>query len=132
MDLDDTLLDYSGGVDECWSAACETVAAPAGIDTAALIDSLRNARRWFWDDPERHRLERVDMPGAWRKIVAHGLERMDSPNAQLAAARLKALKDSSIDPDNFTVDPVTLVVSKNLQSLRPVATPSVGRVIEKR
>ena len=36
VDLDDTLLDYSGGVDECWSAACETVAGPAGVDTAAL------------------------------------------------------------------------------------------------
>ena len=30
VDLDDTLLDYSGGVDECWTAACETIAAPAG------------------------------------------------------------------------------------------------------
>jgi len=86
VDLDDTLLDYSGGVDECWSAACETVTAPAGVDTAALIDAVRKARRWFWDDPERHRAERVDMLGAWRKIVAHGLERMGTPNAPLAAA----------------------------------------------
>lgn len=86
VDLDDTLLDYSGGVDECWSAACETVAGKAGVDTAALIDAVRKARRWFWDDPDRHRAERVDMPGAWRKIVAHGLERMGVPNAPLAAA----------------------------------------------
>jgi putative hydrolase of the HAD superfamily len=86
VDLDDTLLDYSGGVDECWSAACETVAAPAGVDAAALIDAVRKARRWFWDDPERHRRERVDMLGAWRKIVAHGLERMGVPDETLAAA----------------------------------------------
>jgi putative hydrolase of the HAD superfamily len=86
VDLDDTLLDYSGGVDECWSAACETVTGPVGVDTAALIDAVRKARRWFWDDPERHRAERVDMLGAWRKIVAHGLERMGAPNAPLAAA----------------------------------------------
>ena len=26
MDLDDTLLDYSGGVDECWLHACEALA----------------------------------------------------------------------------------------------------------
>jgi putative hydrolase of the HAD superfamily len=86
VDLDDTLLDYSGGVDECWSAACEAVTGPAGIDTAELIDAVRKARRWFWDDPGRHRRERVDMLGAWRKIVAHGLERMGAPNALLAAA----------------------------------------------
>src|SRR6266545_2736106 len=84
VDLDDTLLDYSGGVDECWTAACETVASPAGIDTVLLIESVRKERRLFWDDPERHRRERVDMPGAWRKIVARGLERMGAPDAVLA------------------------------------------------
>ena len=86
VDLDDTLLDYSGGVDECWSAACETMGRPVGIDTAALVEAVRKARRWFWDDPERHRRERVDMPGAWRKIAAHGLERLGAPNPVLAAA----------------------------------------------
>ena len=85
IDLDDTLLDYSGGVDECWSAACETVAGRAGVDSVALVDAVRKARRWFWDDPERHRRERVNMLGAWSKIVAHGLERVGAPSASLAA-----------------------------------------------
>jgi putative hydrolase of the HAD superfamily len=84
VDLDDTLLDYSGGVDECWTAACETVAGPAGIDTALLVAAVRTERRLFWDDPERHRRERVDMPGAWRKIVARGLDRMGAASAALA------------------------------------------------
>lgn len=86
VDLDDTLLDYSGGVDECWSAACETVGGAAGLDTASLVEAVRHARRWFWDDPGRHRRERVDMMGAWSKIVAHGLERMGAPDAVLAGA----------------------------------------------
>ena len=84
VDLDDTLLDYSGGVDECWTAACETVAGPAGIDTAALVEAVRKERRVFWDDVERHARERVDMPGAWRKIVVRGLERMGAPGTALA------------------------------------------------
>jgi putative hydrolase of the HAD superfamily len=84
VDLDDTLLDYSGGVDECWSAACEAVAGPAGIDTSLLVAAVRTERRLFWDDPERHRRERVDMPGAWRKIVLRGLDRMGAPAAELA------------------------------------------------
>lgn len=86
VDLDDTLLDYSGGVDECWSAACEAVAGRAGVDRAALIDAVRTSRRWFWDDPGRHRTERVDMLGAWRKIVEHGLEQLGAPNVPAAAA----------------------------------------------
>jgi putative hydrolase of the HAD superfamily len=86
VDLDDTLLDYSGGVDECWTAACETIVAPTGMDTASLVLSVRAARRWFWDDPERHRRERVNMLGAWTKIVAHGFETLGTPNETLAAA----------------------------------------------
>jgi putative hydrolase of the HAD superfamily len=86
VDLDDTLLDYSGGVDECWTVACETIAAPTGVDTASLVESVRAARRWFWDDPERHRRERVNMLGAWTKIVAHGFERLGRPDEALAAA----------------------------------------------
>jgi putative hydrolase of the HAD superfamily len=85
VDLDDTLLDYSGGVDDCWTAACRTI-APAGMDVASLVESVRVARRWFWDDPERHRRERVNMLGAWTKIVAHGFERLGTPNEALAAA----------------------------------------------
>jgi putative hydrolase of the HAD superfamily len=73
LDLDDTLLDYSGGVDECWAGACGSVSH--GLDQAALILSLAEARRTFWSDPERNRRERVDMLGAWRKIVEDALGR---------------------------------------------------------
>jgi putative hydrolase of the HAD superfamily len=73
-DLDDTLLDYSGGVDDCWSHACETGCAPHGIDPVPLIHALTASRRWFWDDAERHRRERVNMLGAWTKIVTHAMD----------------------------------------------------------
>jgi len=73
LDLDDTLLDYSGGVDECWAGACGAV--EHGVDHAALIEALAEARRSFWSDPERNRRERVDMLGAWRKIVEAALRR---------------------------------------------------------
>jgi putative hydrolase of the HAD superfamily len=86
VDLDDTLLDYSGGVEECWTAACKTVAGPAGINTVSLVEAIQKSRRWFWDDPERHRRERVDMMGAWRKIVIHGLDSVGSPDHELAGA----------------------------------------------
>lgn len=76
VDLDDTILDYSGGVEESWCAAC-ALAGPAGLDVERLVEAVAATRRWFWDDPERHRRERVDMPGAWRKIVRHALARLD-------------------------------------------------------
>ena len=72
LDLDDTLLDYSGGVDDCWAAAC-ALAAPA-IGQAGLITALAESRRSFWRDPEHNRRERVNMRRAWAQIAAQALE----------------------------------------------------------
>ena len=83
FDLDDTLLDYSGGVDRCWETAIRT-AAP-GLDAAALMTALGESRRWFWSDPERHRRERTDMLRAWTSIAAGALERAGRADARAAA-----------------------------------------------
>jgi putative hydrolase of the HAD superfamily len=79
LDLDDTILDYSGKAETCWTESCTAVAAPAGIDPDALDRALAEARRWFWSDPERHRRERTDMLGAWSKIAELGLTRLGAP-----------------------------------------------------
>lgn len=86
MDLDDTLLDYSGGVDECWHEACAALAGPAGIDPAALVAAIVRTRHWFWSDPVRHRVERVNMLGAWTKIAAHALRALHRADETLAAS----------------------------------------------
>lgn len=86
LDLDDTLLDYSGGVDRSWAEACTACCAPAGIDADALVSAIADTRRWFWDDPERHRRERINMPGAWQHIVEFALERLGQTATGLAAA----------------------------------------------
>jgi putative hydrolase of the HAD superfamily len=85
IDLDDTLLDYSGGVDECWHHACAALAGPVGIDPAALVGAIRETRRWFWADASRHRLERVDMLRAWTRITAHALRALERADEDLAA-----------------------------------------------
>jgi putative hydrolase of the HAD superfamily len=86
LDLDDTLLDYSGPVRTCWESACRAVAAPRGIDPGALATAIADTSRWFWSDPARHRRERVDMLGAWRKIAAGALERLGVAADGLAPA----------------------------------------------
>jgi len=84
VDLDDTLLDYSGGVEDCWRQAAEAVGAPAGVDPARLVEAIQKTRQWFWGDPDRHRRERADMRGAWRKITAHALGELGAPADALA------------------------------------------------
>ena len=86
VDLDDTLLDYTGGVDGCWLGACSALADPRRMPPEALVAAIARARRWFWADPDRHRRERTDMLGAWSKITAHALSELGCPDEALAAA----------------------------------------------
>jgi putative hydrolase of the HAD superfamily len=90
VDLDDTLLDYSGGVEESWAEACAEAVCPAGLPLDEAVPALRRARRWFWDDPVRHRTERIDMQGAWTKIAARALETLGRPDPALASAIAEA------------------------------------------
>jgi putative hydrolase of the HAD superfamily len=86
LDLDDTLLDYSGGVDGCWAASCAVGCADGTLDAEALSAAVLESRRWFWDDPTRHRHERVNMLGAWTKVVGHALETLGHPDPSRATA----------------------------------------------
>jgi len=85
LDLDDTLLDYSGGVEAHWEAAVRTH-APAALDPVTLVAVVAETRRWFWEDPARHRRERVNMLGAWQHIVEFALERLGVEAAGVAGA----------------------------------------------
>ena len=84
FDLDDTLLDYSGGAEQCLAHACASAAG--SLDQTRLVAEIVSTRRWFWSDPERHRRERIDMLRAWTTIVAHALERCGAADPQRAAA----------------------------------------------
>jgi len=85
LDLDDTLLAYSAGVDDSWVEACGAV--PLSVDTATLVAALTETRKWFWSgDPARHARERVDMLGAWTKIVTEALVRCGCADDALAGA----------------------------------------------
>ena len=85
LDLDDTLLAYSAGVDDSWTEACGAVALP--MEAATLVAALAETRKWFWSgDPERHARERVNMLGAWTKIVVEALARCGCGDEALGAA----------------------------------------------
>ena len=95
LDLDDTLLDYSGGVDACWAGACADAAG--GVAQAPLVAALAETRRSFWRDPAHNRRERVDMRRAWTSIASQALERcgadprLGKAIAEAFAARRRAV-----------------------------------------
>ncbi len=93
FDLDDTLLDYSGGVEQSWETACRAE-APPDLDVAVFLPVLGEARRWFWSDPGRHRRERTNMLGAWTSIAAHALEHVGRADARAAVRIAEAFAAS--------------------------------------
>jgi putative hydrolase of the HAD superfamily len=86
FDLDDTLLDYSGSVDESWRRAVLACCQDGRLDPETLVVALGRARRWFWDDPVRQRLERTNMLRAWQRIATHALQNLGTSDDELASA----------------------------------------------
>ena len=50
FDLDDTLLDTSGGVEAAWTLACERFGPLLGVDANLLRETIRREANAFWKD----------------------------------------------------------------------------------
>lgn len=72
LDLDDTILDDAGTIEPCWRYACASQ-PDARVDPDTLYQAIERTRAWYWSDPERHRLGRLDLDAAARDIVAQSL-----------------------------------------------------------
>ncbi len=87
LDLDDTILDDSGQVHECWSAACASHADRlAPLDAAMVADAIRKTSRWYWADAERHRAGRLVLDAARREVVRLALVELGIGDQLLAAS----------------------------------------------
>ncbi len=100
LDLDDTIVDDSGTGPGCWLEACASQRGALGGLTPETLDaSIREARRWFWADRERHRVGRLDLPAA-RALVTrialfdHGID--DPALAERIATEYGALRDRTL------------------------------------
>jgi putative hydrolase of the HAD superfamily len=96
FDLDDTILDDSGSVADCWQRACRHDIAPAMLET-----EVRRVAAWYWSDPDRHRTGRADLMAATSSIVAAALEHLGRPDRTAAltiARRYRALRDGAVVP----------------------------------
>jgi putative hydrolase of the HAD superfamily len=86
LDLDDTILDDSSTIAECWRQACEAHRDQcAGLDLGVLYHVIRETGEWFWADAERHRRGRLDLDAARREVVGLALARLGVDKPELAA-----------------------------------------------
>ena len=94
FDLDDTILDDSGGVGGCWQQACAQAAARlSDLRAHDLLASIEKHRDWFWSDPTRHREGRLDLRAASRGIVAQALRDLGHEEPALAEQIADAYRD---------------------------------------
>lgn len=77
LDMDDTILADSAGLREAWRLVYQRFAdRVAPVSVAALAAAKDEYNDWYWSDPERHRLGRLDLTAARQTILAETLRRL--------------------------------------------------------
>jgi putative hydrolase of the HAD superfamily len=86
IDLDDTILDDSGGIATSWAAVCRDAhALRPRLDEARLYEVISRHRTELWADAERHRVGRQNPAEANQKIVHAALRELSVDDRDLAA-----------------------------------------------
>ena len=110
LDLDDTILDDSSNIDQCWRDACAANASGLGdLDLSIVLDTIRDTSRWYWGDPDRHRDGRLELDAARREVVRLALLELGVKNATLAARIGDAYghhRDAGMEPLPDAIDTV--------------------------
>jgi putative hydrolase of the HAD superfamily len=78
VDLDDTIVSDSLRAKSNWRAAVDQAAAHRNLPSGAVetvLGAIEIERRWYWEDPERHRIGRGDLVAARRAIVGAAVAR---------------------------------------------------------
>jgi putative hydrolase of the HAD superfamily len=102
LDLDDTILDDTGGVISSWREACQSHCSTTnGLDAEAVFEAIDRTREWYWSDPERHRAGRLELARARGEVVRLALAELGVDQDDLArriGETYHALRNESIKP----------------------------------
>ncbi|UCC17327.1 MAG: HAD family hydrolase [Dehalococcoidales bacterium] len=70
FDLDDTIITGEVGTEDLWKDLCYRYAKHIeGLKGEVLFLEVNKARDWYWADPERHRIKRLNLKKARRELV---------------------------------------------------------------
>lgn len=100
LDLDDTIIDDTGGADSCWHAVGAEAVGRVGIEVDTLVTAIMQVRDWYWSDPARHRVGRLDLRAATRHIVEQALGGLglDPAHARAIAEEYRDRRDALLAP----------------------------------
>ena len=85
IDLDDTILAYESGSGAIWKRVCQQyIDDLPGWTVSQLVEGIDSYRLWFWSDPERHRLGRLNLVNAGHEVVLGAFRQMGIDSADIA------------------------------------------------
>ncbi len=94
IDLDDTLLDDTSYASGCWADACAVAEARLpGVDITRLRAAIDKQNSWFWSDPTRHRIGRLDLRGNTRAILEQVFAKLGIDDTALAHEIAETYRD---------------------------------------
>ncbi|KUO95348.1 HAD family hydrolase [Ferroacidibacillus organovorans] len=101
LDLDDTILSYESVADASWLVACRDAASEiVPVSEGELLHALKENARWFWSDPTRHKVGRMDLLASRKTIVDMALTSLGVSHPSLAeriAVRFEEERTQAID-----------------------------------
>jgi putative hydrolase of the HAD superfamily len=86
LDLDDTIINFTGLSEACWRIICDEAAPELGLEGAQLHAALMVERVAFWSDPESNRVGRHNLTDASRTIVSRAFKTLGAGSDEQAAA----------------------------------------------
>jgi putative hydrolase of the HAD superfamily len=119
LDLDDTILafDYGLDLDRCWREVC---GRHLPIDEDRVGDTVRLIKeraRWYWSDPGRHQVGRLDLDKARTEIIAFALDqaRHDPTAAERIAVDYGVERDRAMHPYPGSVETLQLLRDRGIK-----------------
>jgi len=93
FDLDDTLMAFDIVSNEAWEKAADEFIKTNNINIKKniLLEKIHKTKKWYWGDPERHRIGRKNLNSTRREILKLALEKFN--------IETKALEDFA---DNYS------------------------------
>ena|SRR5688572_3039075 len=117
LDMDDTIL-AAGSAEESWRITCNEFAHRVEKHKPeALFAAIEEYSNWYWSDPERHRLGRLDLNTARRKIVAEVFHRLGIDVPLLAdelVVSYSAKREADIKPFPDAIETLRLLQSQGV------------------
>jgi putative hydrolase of the HAD superfamily len=101
FDLDDTIIDFSGGYERCWREAAQIATdAIDGLAVGVLLEAIKASRDAYWADPVRSERGRNDLRLASSEVVQGALQALaiDAPSglARAIAEDYRERRDASV------------------------------------